>query len=206
MMGKQNIAILWQFYGDAVFIAERKFSSAWPPRRRTLDFQVYKFGNPDHFSAKQILDGIIDNCKRSVIYTSIADESTNVTDKEKISIWIRFVGRKEDGKHFIREEFLTFVHVDKGPMLRNKISRDIQDRRPFSEWYESPRIWCHQCDEWTREWPANTDTSNKPKFSKLPRVRDIMHTMQEVTFAFKFCKKRLLVFKRITLQTILDCC
>ena len=39
---------------------------------------------------------------------------TDVTNKEQISICIRFVGRKEDGKHLIREEFLTFVHADKG--------------------------------------------------------------------------------------------
>ena len=48
----------------------------------------------------------------SVIYALIADESTDVTNKEQISICIRFVGRKEDGKHRVREEFLTFVHVD----------------------------------------------------------------------------------------------
>ena len=44
----------------------------------------------------------------------IADESTDVTNKEQISICKRFFGRKEDGKHLIREEFLTFVHADKG--------------------------------------------------------------------------------------------
>ena len=52
--------------------------------------------------------------KRSVIYALIADELTDVTNKEQISICIRFVGKKEDGKHLIREEFLTFVHADKG--------------------------------------------------------------------------------------------
>ena len=55
-----------QFYGNAVFIGERKRSSAL-----------------------------------------IADESTDVTHKEQISVCIRFVSTKEDGKHFIHEEFLT---------------------------------------------------------------------------------------------------
>ena len=50
----------------------------------------------------------------SVIYALIADESTDVTNKEQISICIRFVGRKEEGKNLIREEFLTFVHAGKG--------------------------------------------------------------------------------------------
>lgn len=82
--------------------------------------RISKYTSPDiqneiiFFSAKQILDGIIDNCKRSVIYALIADESTDVTNKEQISVCIRFVSTKEDGKHFIREEFLTFVHADKG--------------------------------------------------------------------------------------------
>ena len=53
---------------------------------------------------EQKFDGIIDNCKRSVIYALIADESTDVTNKEKISICICFVGRKEDGKHLISED------------------------------------------------------------------------------------------------------
>ena len=82
--------------------------------------RISKYTCPDiqneiiFFPAKQILDGIIDNCKRSVIYALIADESTDVTNKEQISICIRFVGRKEDEKYRIREEFLTFVHADIG--------------------------------------------------------------------------------------------
>ena len=97
--------------------------------------RISKYACPDiqneiiFFSAKQILDGIIDNCKRSVISTLIADESTDVTNKEQIYICIRFVGRKEDGKHLIREEFLTFVHVDKGinaEELTTKFTETIQ--------------------------------------------------------------------------------
>ena len=94
----------------------------------------------------------------------------------------------------------------------NKISRDHPERRSFSEWYESPRIWWRLCDEWAREWCANTDSSSNPNAiyvhcrphvlnlcivhaSKLPLTRNIMDTMQEVTLAFKFFAKRLLVFK-----------
>lgn len=64
-------------------------------------------------AAKQIVDGIIDNCKKSGIYALIADESTDVTIKEQISVCVRFVENKE-GKHYVHEEFLEFVHADKG--------------------------------------------------------------------------------------------
>ena len=87
--------------------------------------RISKYTCPDiqneiiFFPAKQIFDGIIDNCKRSVIYV---DETTDVTNKEQIFICIRFVGRKEDGKHLIREEFLTFVHAGKGTNVSSRSS------------------------------------------------------------------------------------
>ena len=120
MMGKQNIAIRGHQEEDSNFTAilsllAKENSVLRDPLENAP--RISKYTCPDiqneiiFFSAKQILDGIIDNCKRSVIY---ADESTDVTNKEQISICIRFVGRKEDGKHLIREEFLTFVHAGKG--------------------------------------------------------------------------------------------
>ena len=123
MMGKQNIAIRGHQDEDSNFMAMlsllAKENSVLRDHLENAP-RISKYTSPDiqneiiFFSAKQILDGIIDNCKRSVISTLIADESTDVTNKEQIYICIRFVGRKEDGKHLIREEFLTFVHADKG--------------------------------------------------------------------------------------------
>ena len=90
--------------------------------------RISKYTCPDiqneiiFFPAKQIFDGIIDNCKRSVIYVH---ETTDVTNKEQIFICIRFVGRKEDGKHLIREEFLTFVHAGKGTNVSSSSSRSL---------------------------------------------------------------------------------
>ena len=194
-----------QFYGNAVCIGERKLSSAWPPRKCTSDFQVYKSRYPelDHlFSAKQILDGIIDNCKRSVIYALIADESTDVTNKEQISVCIRFVSTKEDGKHFIHEEFLTFVHADKGTNaeeLTTKFLETIQsvgllvnDIR--AQGYDGASVMSgHVSGVQTRIRQVNPNAVYvhcRPHVlnlcivhvSKLPLVRNIMDTMQEVTW------------------------
>ena len=112
MMGKQSIAIKGLQDEDSNFMAMLSLLAKENAPR------ISKYTCPDikneiiFFSAKQILDGLIDNCKRSVIYALIADESTDVTNKEQISICIRFVDKKEDGKHRIRAEFLTFVHAD----------------------------------------------------------------------------------------------
>ena len=182
---------------------------------------ISKYTSPDiqneiiFFSAKQILNGIIDNCKRSVIYALIADESTDVTNKEQISICIRFVSKKEDGKHFIHEEFLTFVHADKGTNaeeLTTKFLETIQsvglsvnDMR--AQGYDGASVTCgHASDVQTQIRQVNPNAVYvhcRPHVlnlcivhaSKLPLVRNIMDTMQEVTLAFKFSAKCLLIFK-----------
>ena len=52
--------------------------------------------------------------KKEKCYTFIADESTDVGVKEQISLCARFVDKKEDDKHYVQEDFLTFVHAENG--------------------------------------------------------------------------------------------
>lgn len=65
-------------------------------------------------AASQILNAVVADCKRAQCYVFIADESTDVGMKEQISLCARFVDKKEDGKHYVREGFLTFVHAETG--------------------------------------------------------------------------------------------
>ena len=102
MMGKRNIAIRGHQDEDSNFMMMlsllAKENSVLRDQLENAP-RISKYTCPDiqnetiFFSAKQILDGIINNCKRWVIYALIADESTDVTSKEQISICIRFVGR-----------------------------------------------------------------------------------------------------------------
>ena len=102
VMGKRNIAIRGHQDEDSNFMMMlsllAKENSVLRDQLENAP-RISKYTCPDiqnktiFFSAKQILDGIINNCKRSVIYALIADESTDVTSKEQISICIRFVGR-----------------------------------------------------------------------------------------------------------------
>ena len=224
MMGKQNIAIMGHQDEDSNFMAMLSLSAkenSVPRDHLENAPRISRYTNPDSqneiifFSAKQILDGIIDNCKRSVIYALIADESTDVTNKEQISICIRFVGRKEEGKNLIREEFLTFVHAGKGTNaeeLTTKFLETIQsvglsvnDMRP--QGYDGASVMSGRMgDVQTRIRQVNPNALYvhcRPHVlnlciahaSKPSLVRNIMDTMQEVTLAFKFSAKRLLVFK-----------
>ena len=143
MMGKQNIAIKGHQEEDSNFMAMlsvlAKENSVLRGHLQNAP-RISKYTSPHiqneivFFTAKQILDGIIDNCKRSVIYALIADESTDLTNKEQISLCMRFVSRKEDGKHFIHEEFLTLIHADKGT------NAEELTRKFLETIHESPRI------------------------------------------------------------------
>ena len=164
--------------------------------------RISKYAYPDiqyeiiFFSAKQILDSIIDNCKRFVICALIDDESTDVTNKEQISY------------HLIREEFLTFVHADKGTNaeeLIQSVGLSVNDMR--AQGYDGASVMSgHVSGVQTRICQVNPNAVYvhcRPQVlnlyivheSKLPLVRNIMDTMQEVTLAFKFTAKRLLAFK-----------
>lgn len=65
-------------------------------------------------AASQILNAVVPDCKRAQCHAFIADESTYIGVKEEISLCAHFVDQKEDGKHYVQEEFLTFVHAENG--------------------------------------------------------------------------------------------
>ena len=230
-MEKHNIAIRGHQEEDSNFMAMlsvlAKENSVLRDHLENAP-RISKYTSPDiqneiiFFSAKQILDGIIDNCKRSVIYALIADESTDVTNKEQISVCIRFVSTKEVGKHFIREEFLTFVHADKGTNaeeLTTKFLETIQsvglsvnDIR--AQGYDGSSVMSgHVSGVQTRIRQVNPNAVYvhcRPHVlnlcivhaSKLPLVRNIMDTMQEVTWPLSSLQN-VCCYLRNNLETIL---
>ena len=65
-------------------------------------------------AASQILNALVADCRKAKCYVFIANKSTDVGVKEQISLCAPFVDKKEDGKPYIPEDFLTFVHADNG--------------------------------------------------------------------------------------------
>ena len=123
MMGKQNIAIRGQQDEDSNFMAMlsllAKENSVLRDHPENAP-RISEYTCPDiqneiiFFSAKQILDGIIDNCNRSVIYALIADESTDVTNEEQISICIRFIllaGKRTGNISYVKNSLLLYMQT-----------------------------------------------------------------------------------------------
>ena len=61
-------------------------------------------------AADQIRKSIVDEVKNAKEFTILADEASDISCKEQLSLVIRFV----DQKSIIREEFLGFLHCKDG--------------------------------------------------------------------------------------------
>ena len=59
---------------------------------------------------KQIRDKLIQDCNNSRFFTLLADETTDKSTKEQVSLCLRFVDRST-GQIEVREEFVGFLYA-----------------------------------------------------------------------------------------------
>lgn len=125
MMGKQNIPMRGHVPEESNFHANFQLSLTAQQNSILQNHleqagPTAKYPGPEiqnevlDIAASQILNAVVPNCKRAQCYAFIADESTYIGVKEEISLCAHFVDQKEDGKHYVQEEFLTFVHAENG--------------------------------------------------------------------------------------------
>jgi len=163
------------------------------------------------------LKAIVVDCRKAQCYAFIADESTDVGVKEQISLCARFVDKKEDGKHYVGEDFLTFVHAQYGTPADalatqfvdalNKIGLPVDKIRAQLQDYDDASVMSSHINgvlaRVRRVNPKAVYIHCRAHVlnlcivhaSNLPIVRNIMDIMQAVSPAFKFSTKRLLVFE-----------
>lgn len=166
-------------------------------------------------SAQLIVNNIASDCKKAGCYAFIADESTDVSVKEQISVCVRFVQKGNNGRHIIREEFLSFVDADKGTNAEalttkflealNNLGLPLDQMR--AQGYDGASVMSGHINgvqaRIQRQNPKAAYIHCRAQVlnlcivhsSKLPLIRNIMDTMQEVSLAFKFSAKRFLVFQ-----------
>lgn len=180
-----------------------------------------KYTSPDiqnellDIAAQQSLNRIITACKKAELYAFIADESTDVAVKEQISVCVRFVEKKNDGKHYMREELLSFVNADTGTKAEALMAKFLETLHTLcllldqmrAQGYDGASVMSGHINgvqaRIRRENPKAVYIHCRAHVlnlcivhsSKLPLVRNIMDTMQDVSLAFKFSAKRLLVFQ-----------
>ena len=213
MMAKQNIAIRGHVPEESNFHATLSLVAK---HNSILRNQLEHARPTAKYTSTEIQNELLDIAASKVqCFAFIADESTDVGVKEQISLCARFVDKNEAGKHYVREDFLTFVHAENGTTAEalttkflaalNEIGLHVGKMR--AQGYDGASVMSGNINGvQTRVRRVN------PKAvyihcrahvlnlcivhaSKISLVRNIMDTMQSVSLAFKYSAKRVLVFE-----------
>lgn len=172
--------------------------------------QVQRFKTNSWISLpQQILGRIVADCRKVRCYAFVADESTDIAVKEQISVCVRFVEKKDNGEHYVREDFLSFVNADKGTNSEALTTKFLEalnkDGPPLDEMraqgYDSASVMSGHVNG----VQARIRRQNEKAVyihcrahvlnlcivhsSKLPLIRNIMDTMQEVAWLSSFLLK-----------------
>ncbi|XP_063416002.1 zinc finger MYM-type protein 1-like [Mytilus trossulus] len=161
---------------------------------------------------QQVQDSIIDACREAKYFAIIADECTDVSTKEQLSLCVRFLDKKNDIIS-IREEFIGFKHAKsvKGVAISNTIVKflehvnlDIRNLR--AQCYDGAANMSGKYNgvqaKILEQSPEASYIHCKAHQLKLALVhsskelcvRNMMSTVQEIAFKFDYSAKSLTAF------------
>ncbi|XP_053380229.1 zinc finger MYM-type protein 1-like [Mercenaria mercenaria] len=118
MLGKQNIAIRGHKEEKSNFMAVLQGLAKKDP---VLSDHLAnapsnaKYTSPEiqnellSLCGDQILDMLTTQCKNAGVFAIMADESSDISTKEQLSICVRYIEKNEHNRHKLREDFLGFI-------------------------------------------------------------------------------------------------
>ena len=140
-----------------------------------------KYTSPDiqneliELCGAEILNSLVDACKRSPCFAIIADECTDKATKEQLSLCLRFHDHENDNSVIIREEFVGFKHaVCKGS---SNLRYHSNDSSQIWDWISTK--FEHNVMMGLSTWPASTvvyklEYYNLPRGQVISTVRHIL--------------------------------
>ncbi len=161
--------------------------------------------------ADELRTTIVRECNRAGVFAFSADECTDVATREQISLCVRFL--QEDGEIKIREEFLGFVKAERttGRALADKFLDTLDDYGVMmaqirAQSYDGApnmsgihngvqelirRQYPHAVYVYCRAHCLNICIIHS---CRLPLVRNMMDTIQQISYSFKVSAKRLDIY------------
>ncbi len=163
--------------------------------------------------ASQIRDKIVENCNTAPCFSLLADETTDTAVMEQLAIAVRYIKQEANG-YSLREDFLGFVHAKslKGQDLAQLLLESLQTwgieiQRMRGQGYDGAAnmsgrhngvqaviasqipgaVYVH-CQ-------AHCLNLALVHASKEAIAKNIMSTVQEIAFAFKYSAKRMLALR-----------
>ena len=170
---------------------------------------------------------IVADCNESGMFAFLADECTDVSTREQVSICVRFIQQGQLVK--IREEFLGFVVAERttGAALARTFMETLQNyginrEQMRAQSYDGApnmagihngvqaivqREYQHAAYIYCRAHCLNICIVHG---CKIPLIRNMMDTMQQIAFAFKYSAKRLAVYdeeldRNANARELMDC-
>ena len=170
-----------------------------------------------------IRKSLVKDCNRAQFYVFLADEATDASTMEQISICVHFVHWKdEDNTVEVREEFLGFVVAEstKGVALAEKFTTTqaefgIETHKMRAQGYDGAAnmagvhrgvqaiIKQHVPEAVYVHCKAHSLNLAIGHACKEPLVRNMLSTLQTIAFAFNYSARRLLAFQESLRQDVL---
>ena len=232
LCGQQNIAIRGHVERTTNFHSLLQFRAKTDP---VLALHLQNDDNRAKYTSPRIQKELIElcgdyirkslvkDCNRAQFYAFLADEATDASTMEQISICVRFVHWKdEDNTVEVREEFLGFVEAEstKGVALAEKFMTTqaefgIETRKMRAQGYNGAAdmagvhrgvqaiIKQHVPEAVYIHSKAHSLNLAIGHASKEPLVRNMLSTLQTIAFAFDYSAKRLLAFQESLRQDVL---
>ena len=221
LLGKQNIAIRGHTEDKSNFMAilqsKARHDEILLDHLENAQSNA-KYTSPDiqnellSICADQVTSTIIFDCKMAGFFAIMADEATDCSTKEQMSVCIRFIS-KVDEKHVVREQFLGFVTCKsiKGVTLARSILEYLQSTgldilKIRGQCYDGAGNMAGKYNGVQALIRERVPLANYihckshclnlslVHSSKLPCVRTMMSTVQDIAFAFDYSAKRLTAF------------
>lgn len=221
LLGKQNIAIRGHTEDKSNFMAclQSKARHDTILENHLENAQAHaKYTSPEiqnellTICANQLVSRIISECRQSGFYAIMADEATDCSTKEQLSMCLRFVS-KEGEQHVIREQFVGFITCKsiKGVDLASHIIEYLQGvgldiLQIRGQCYDGAGNMAGKYNGVQALIRERTPLANYTHCkshclnlslvhsSKLQCVRTMMSTVQDIAFAFDYSAKRLAAF------------
>lgn len=228
LCGKQNLPLRGHTEDESTFMALVNFRAQTDPvlalhlqeapqRARYLSPKIQN--QIIEILGQQISDDIVRKCNKAECFSLLADEATDAATKEQISICIRFLDNSSD-KCMLREEFLAFTEAEglKGEILANTFldclrQHGVDLTKLRGQGYDgaSNMSGKHRGVQAVvrQQYPlakyvhcrAHVLNLCLVHSSKIPLIRNMMDTVQQIAFCFNYSAKRLKAFQEQLEQT-----
>ncbi|XP_068742324.1 zinc finger MYM-type protein 1-like [Montipora capricornis] len=232
LCGQQNIAIREHVERTSNFHSLLQFRAKTDPvlaLHLQYDDNRAKYTSPRiqneliELCGDYIRKSLVKDCNRAQFYAFLADEATDASTMEQISICVRFVHRKdEDNTVEVREEFLGFVEAEstKGVALAEKFMTTqaefgIETRKMRAQGYDGAAnmagvhrgvqaiIKQHVPEAVYVHCKAHSLNLAIGHACKETLVCNMLSTLQTIAFAFDYSAERLLAFQESLRQDVL---